>query len=59
MTFFLSPRNAVDANGNIIPNGVNMNDQSGLGSGPFTQVSTLIDSNQNEILGQTTGVIRN
>ena len=51
----LSPRGAVDGLGNPIPNGVNMNDVSGTGAGPFTQTATLIDSAQNEILGTTTG----
>ena len=51
----LSPRGAVDGLGNQIPNGVNFNDYSGTGAGPFGQTPTLIDSAQNEILGVTTG----
>jgi len=55
MTLTLTPKAAQDGAGNTINGGVDLNDFSGVGTGPFSTVSVLVDSTQNEILGTTVG----
>lgn len=55
MTLHLSAKAAKDGTGATITGGVNFNDESGAGTGPFDLAHVVIDSTQNEILGTTAG----
>ena len=55
MALHLSAVAAKDGTGTTIVGGVNFNDESGAGTGPFDQAQVVIDSTQNEILGTTAG----
>jgi hypothetical protein len=53
MTLHLLAKAAKDGGGTTIAGGVNFNDESAAGTGPFDQAVVLVDSTQHEVLGTT------